>query len=70
MMHKPFKQSLFFTLHLTFLVSGLYFLISVPKGDFFLFVNVHHQPAFDLFFRYITHLGDGLVFILLLIILL
>ncbi len=69
-MPRPFRHSLFFVIHLTFLVVGLYFLVSVPKGDFFLFINQHHQPGFDFFFRYITHLGDGLVLVGLLVVLL
>ncbi|WP_448519856.1 phosphatase PAP2 family protein [Rhodoflexus sp.] len=44
---------------LTLLVVGI-ILIKLPKGDEVIYVNRIHNPAADLFFAYITHLGDGL----------
>jgi hypothetical protein len=32
------------------------------KGDLVLFMNDKHTKNLDLFFKYFTHLGDGLVF--------
>lgn len=35
----------------------------VPKGDLVLWFNGRYAPGPNLFFKYITHLGDGLVFV-------
>jgi membrane-associated phospholipid phosphatase len=35
--------------------------ILFPKGDTHLYINQFHHPLADVFFRYLTHLGDGLV---------
>jgi len=45
-----------------FLILGLFVLVLTKKGDFLLWLNTHHNKAMDLFFKYWTHLGDGLVF--------
>lgn len=56
-----------------YLGIGLVFLYPVlvfPKGSFELLINQHHTPALDVFFKYITNLGDGTVLAAFLLILL
>lgn len=48
---------------------GLFSLLFYQKGQFELWVNSFHHPFFDLFFKIITHLGDGVVLFLPLLIL-
>lgn len=43
-----------------FAVAGIP-LLFVDKGAFSLFLNKYHSPALDIFFRYATWMGDGLV---------
>ena len=51
-----------FYVYYLFLVIGIFVLILCNKGDFLLWLNAHHNPGSDFFFKYWTHLGDGLVF--------
>ncbi|WP_333820661.1 phosphatase PAP2 family protein [Ohtaekwangia sp.] len=37
--------------------------ILIDKGDDVLWINGHHSPWLDLFFRTITNLGDGAIFV-------
>lgn len=46
---------------LCFLV-GMYFVAVETKKALHLEVNEHHNQFFDVFFKYVTHLGDGLMF--------
>lgn len=48
----------------------LYPVLFFPKGEFELFINQFHYPELDLFFKYITHLGDGSLLAVLLVALL
>jgi membrane-associated phospholipid phosphatase len=48
------------------LITGL-FLWYYGKTDSFLIINSHHTPALDVLFQYATHLGDGLIYIPLLL---
>ncbi len=43
-----------------FIVAGIYLLL-YDKGSFSLSLNKLHNPAADLFFRYATWLGDGIL---------
>ncbi|TAH19908.1 MAG: phosphatase PAP2 family protein [Cytophagales bacterium] len=61
-------NSTFFKLLFFYFLSGLIIVIFVRKGDDVFWLNQFHQPAADFLFRYITHLGDGLFFVLLSII--
>lgn len=45
------------------LIPVLISLIFIEKGDVVLFLNGIHSPAADLFFKYMTHFGDGLLLI-------
>ncbi len=51
-----------FYIYYLFLVIGIFALLLCAKGDFLLWLNAHHNSTFDFFFKYWTHLGDGLVF--------
>lgn len=48
----------------------LYPILFFPKGELELLINHFHNSELDLFFRYITHLGDGSVLAVLLVVLL
>jgi len=41
------------------LIIGTLFLIVWGKADIHIFINRHHSQFFDFFFKYFTHLGDG-----------
>ena len=53
---KPVQWLTFFYL----IVLGIYLILS-NHGDFVLWVNSHHTPFLDLFFKYWTYLGDGVL---------
>lgn len=65
------KQNLSFMLPflLFMLTGGLLQLIS-SKREIFLFVNSHYHTYTDWFFRYFTHVGDGLFCVLVIVALL
>jgi membrane-associated phospholipid phosphatase len=46
-----------------FMVIGLLIASLVKKGDIVKLTNLNHQPVLDLFFKYLTHFGDGLIFV-------
>ena len=57
------KGTSYFVLYLIlFALAGAWGVFFVPKGDIEVFINQHHQPLLDNFFKYWTHLGDGLMF--------
>lgn len=60
----------FIFLYLPFAFLGLLMLLLIPKGDILLFLNEHQHPIADQLFKYTTHLGNGLMFILIFVILL
>lgn len=47
------------------LLAGILIIVNVRKGSDVIWLNQFHQPFADFFFKYITHLGDGLFCILL-----
>ena len=53
------KNKLLVILIVLYFVAGLSVLIAFDKGEFELLVNRHHDPYLDVFFFYITYLGDG-----------
>lgn len=64
-MIRVYKESpLFFNLAMVFAVIGAIILGSTSKGDVELWVNQFHDPALNVFFYYITYLGDGLFSVL------
>jgi membrane-associated phospholipid phosphatase len=48
-----------------YLFTGAYCLTFVPKGDEVYLLSSLHTPATDFFFKYFTHLGDGIAAILI-----
>jgi membrane-associated phospholipid phosphatase len=50
----------FFGGFLAYLFIGLVLLATVPKGQDIWFFNHLHNPYTDVFFKYLTHIGDGL----------
>jgi membrane-associated phospholipid phosphatase len=61
------KNKLFFVSYALLLSAGCYFLFSYPKDSSFLWINNHYSAAADFFFRFFTHLGDGLFYVLLVV---
>ncbi len=63
------KNNYFFIVYLLFLAVGAYILIHFKKGDFELLVNQNYASIFtDTFFKYVTELGNGWFFVLVIII--
>ncbi len=63
-----FRENIyFFVLYIIFLSAGAVILLSNEKGDVLLFLNENHTQYFDIFFKYITWLGDGIFVAILLI---
>ena len=55
----------FLSLYSLFIIAGAFLLINFSKEEIFLWVNHRHFQAGDTFFYWITHLGDGLMYPLL-----
>lgn len=66
-MTKDFLQSKFAALCVGTSIIFLYPVLVFPKGELELLINQFHYPSLDLFFKYITHLGDGSLLAVLLI---
>jgi len=63
------KNKYFFILYLLFLLVGAYILIRFKKGDFELLVNQDYATIFtDAFFKYVTELGNGWFFALVIVV--
>ncbi len=67
---KTFIYSRYFYAYVTFILLFTFAVLYFPKGSLELFLNQHNNPAADTFFKYITHLGDGTFFGILLFIVL
>ena len=70
-------MSLFFSsfkhllvLLITWMIFCLFCLVLIGNTDFSIWINEYHFPFLDIFFKYITYLGDGLTALLILILLL
>jgi membrane-associated phospholipid phosphatase len=64
------KQNIaFFLLLLGYVILGALYLVTHHQGDEILFINAFHFPEADYYFKYVTHLGDGLFFGILILIL-
>lgn len=57
-------------IYLLALLSAVYAIFFYSKGSFLLWLNDQHNVFLDVFFKYITHLGDGLIYAALIAILL
>ena len=69
-MTKEFLRSNFMVLFVGVTLIFLYPIVIIPKGDLELLINQNHYSTLDVFFKYITHLGDGSLLAILLITLL
>ncbi len=63
------EKSILFLL-VPFLLGTLFLMIKYGKGPSHLIVNEWYSPMADVFFKYVTHLGDGAMFALVILILL
>jgi len=52
-----------------FYVIGVFFLLKMGNYDFSIYLNSNHNYITDIFFKYITHLGDGVTAFLIVLIL-
>jgi len=66
-MIKEFVRNPFVILCIGFAILLLFPLFFTPKGDIFLWINARHELALDFFFRYWTHMGNGVWLALLLV---
>lgn len=69
-MTKDFLRSNFMMFCIGATLIFLYPVVVFPKGELELLINRYHWPGLDLFFKYITHLGNGTVLAIFLIYLL
>lgn len=66
-----FRKNRFFIIpYLVFILFSTYFLVFFSKAEIHIFLNDFYHPVADVFFKYITYLGDGLAVALFIIILL
>ena len=66
-MTKEFLRSNFIAICLGAWLVLLYPVIFIPKGTLELVINANQTDFLNVFFKYITHLGDGLLLALLLV---
>ncbi len=69
-MTKDFLRSDFMILCIGALLVLVYPLLVFPKGELELLINQYHTPWLDSIFKYATHLGDGSLMAVLLVIVL
>lgn len=65
MLHLIWTNRFFFLPYFIFLLLGGVLQLIFNPVEIFLFVNTNYSSPTDYFFQYITHLGDGLFFILI-----
>ncbi len=54
------KNRFFIVPYLIFLIITTFFLILYSKSQIHIYLNQYHYPATDFFFKYNTHVGDGI----------
>ena len=64
------EHKTFFYVYLFFLISAGIFLLYFSKEESFLLINRSYSALGDIFFEFITHIGDGLLFGLIILVLL
>ena len=69
-MTKQFLRSPFAILTIVMIIILAFPLLVFPKGELVLLINTYHSASADLFFKYFTHVGDGSVLAVLLVLLL
>ena len=57
----------FFVPYFLFLFLGSFVLLFTKKGEDIIFINQYNNSLLDIFFKYITYLGDGIFLAILLI---
>ena len=58
-----FNNNLYFIMPLVaFLLIGAFFMFKYPINEGHFMLNQYHTPFFDTFFKYVTDLGDGVLF--------
>jgi membrane-associated phospholipid phosphatase len=62
------RNKWFFILYALIFAAGSYYLVHYSKADGFLLINQRHSVAADNFFKYFTNLGDGLVYVGLIVV--
>jgi membrane-associated phospholipid phosphatase len=63
-MLKLFQRNIaFFLPYLFFLLIGAILQLLYSKEEIFLFINGNYHTAADYFFQYLTHIGDGIFYI-------
>jgi membrane-associated phospholipid phosphatase len=65
-----YNRKITFYAVISFVAIGSLFLLLYEKELLHLMINHYHHPIFDLFFKYATYLGDGIVFFIVIVILL
>jgi len=50
---------IFMGFYIPLFIIGTIAAVWINKGDLVLAINTYHQPAWDVFFKYFTFLGDG-----------
>lgn len=63
------KNKLFFILLSVFASFLAWQIIAYPKGNLVLFLNGRHTPVADVFFKYYTHIGDGITSVIVALVL-
>ena len=58
------RNSAFFIPVIIVLITGILFLWVYPKGTIHMVMNSWYHPNLDPFFKYITWLGDGVIYAL------
>lgn len=61
-LHVFYTKKEVFYLFLLLMIIGLVLLITNEKLHFHLLINSYHNSFFDVFFKYATYLGDGIMF--------
>ncbi len=69
-MHTKEWWNLSFLIYLIFLLTGFWLIFLYPKGEILLKINHYHHPVLDLIFKCLTFFGDGMFFLIILLILL
>jgi len=64
------SQRFYLIPYLIFLGASAIILWQIQKGDVVLWINDRHSAVADVFFKYFTHLGDGLAVVAVIIVLL
>lgn len=64
------KEKYILVLLVPFLLGVLFLFLNYGKGPAHLLVNAWNSPQADVFFKYVTHLGDGAVFAVVILLLL